>query len=143
MCQFGELISKKGKNHILRYLVPHICECFHSSDENTSTKGILNHMSNSLSETGQQMLPAVPQQNKMYFPEECAPVWKVILQDAEIPRFTREMLDCLLVEYKDTISSNSSDIGYTKLIEMGIERDPKLSPWHQSHSLPFKYPKWV
>ena len=68
------------------------------------------------------------QDSKLIFPGDNLHVQRVILQDAEIWKFTRETSNHLLDDYNDNISSSSNDIGHTKLIEMDMETKPKLSP---------------
>ena len=49
-----------------------------------------------------------------------------------------------LEEYEDIILSNSSDIGYTKFIEIDMVTDPNLPPVaSKPYNLPLKHCKWV
>ena len=74
------------------------------------------------------MLPAIPIISKMIFPGDHTPVRKCILQDATISKNTQEKVRCLLVKFEDSLSSSSSNIYYTKLIEMDVETEPHLPP---------------
>ena len=68
------------------------------------------------------MLPAMLWDGKRTFPRDLSPVRKVC--NAVISKHTRETLCHILDEYKDIISSSSSDTGSTKFIEMDTKTDP-------------------
>ena len=66
-----------------------------------------------------------------------------VLQDAKISNGTKK-LKCLLDNFKYIMSSSSSKIGYTKLIEMDTETDPNSPPLaFELYMLPPKYQEWV
>ena len=68
----------------------------------------------------------------------------MILQDAKIIKDTQEKLKHLLDIFEDIMSSSSSNIGYTKLIEMDTETDPTLPPIDfKPYILPLKHKAWL
>ena len=53
-------------------------------------------------------------------------------------------LKCLLDNFEDIMSSSSSDIGYTNIIEMDIETDLYLAPViSKPYTPPLKHQEWV
>ena len=115
----------------------------HSSDKNTSNKGVLMHISNWPPERVIEMSPAMPQNSKMIFQWMFTCV-EGHLQNAEISQFNRKILNHLSNYCKGIMSSNSSDIRYTKLIKLDIETYPKLPPVApKPHTFPSKHHKWV
>ena len=80
------------------------------------------------------MLPALPQHSIMIFLRDYTHVRIFILQDDGIYQTTHSKVDCLLEDFSDIMSFYSSDIGYTKLINMDIENDPNLPSVASNHT---------
>ena len=74
-----------------------------------------------------KVLPSTPIGSKTIFPVDHTLIRKVILQDAKISKVTQEELKFLLDNFEDIMLS-SSDIGYTKLIEVDTETNPNVPP---------------
>ena len=68
---------------------------------------------------------------------------KVKLQDAEVLAKYKEEFEKLCEEYNDIFSKDSSDIGKTPLITMGIETGDSPPVCQRPYNLPFKHIDWV
>ena len=62
----------------------------------------------------------------MLFSGDYSPLQQFVLQDADISQHTRDALHKLLEDYKGNRSSDATDVGYTKCIEMNIVMFPQL-----------------
>ena len=77
----------------LGYLGPTHHEDLSSSDEDPDIKIVASNISTTASEAKVEMLPVMPQNNKMLFSGDYRPVTKVILLlDAKISKMTQEKL---------------------------------------------------
>ena len=75
---------------------------------------------------------------------DCLSVQKIILQNAEVSKHSRENFCHLLDEYIDIMSSSSSEIGSIQFIAMDIKADPTFPPVASNpYTLPLKHQKWV
>ena len=102
-------------------MIPVQYEPYSANDENSSEK-VIHSISSTVSDTGVEMLLAIPVGSKMIFPGDHTLIQIGVIQNVKILKGTQEKLEYLL-EHLEDMSSPSSNVGYTKLIEMDIETD--------------------
>ena len=135
--------TQMSKDHTLAYLTPAQYESYYETGEAHSNIVIANILATILGHNV-EILPAIPACSKMMFPGDHTPPRKVVLQDAKISEDTQEKVNSLWYIFEDIMSSSSSDICYTKQIEMEIETDQKLPPVaSKPYTLPLKHQEWV
>ena len=116
-----------GKIFTLVYLVLVQYELTLKNEEDIGEM-VISSISDAVFENKIKILPLILTGSKMNFLGVHTLIQKVILQDTKISKVAQEILKYPLDTFEDIISSSSSNIGYTKLIEMDIETYPNLIP---------------
>ena len=68
---------------------------------------------------------------------------KVELQDADITEAQQNAFKDLCTEFNDILSTDSSDIGKTPLLEVEIDTGDSLPITQKPYTLPLKHTEWV
>ena len=87
---------------------------------------------------------AIPLEKKLITsPAEVNTYRKMQLQDAEVAKRYKEQFKQLCKEFEDVFSKDSTDIGKTPLITMGIDTGDSPPICQKPYNLPLKHREWV